>query len=88
MINRTEAALSYFLKIVYRLLSESRVIFIALQNSGGLCSRAPFTGKPRRLLHNTDVSSANLVRELVNCTTAQTVSSYTPGCVYTPGRCL
>jgi len=36
----------------------------------------------------TDVSSANLVRELVNCTTAQTVSPYTPECVYTYVRSL
>jgi len=33
------------------------------------------------------VSSANFVRELVNCTNAQTVSPYPSGCVYTPGRC-
>jgi len=29
-----------------------------------------------------DASSANLMRKLVNCTTAQTVSPYTPECVY------
>jgi len=29
-------------------------------------------------MYNTDVNSATLVRELVNCTTAQTVSPYTP----------
>ena len=32
----SETALSYFLKIVSRLLSEERVIFIAFLNSGGL----------------------------------------------------
>ena len=79
-----ETSLSNSLNIVHRLLSEQRASFIALLNRGCLCSRAPFTGKPLRLLYNTDVSNADLVRELVNCATAQTVSPYTPG-VYTPG---
>jgi len=35
-------------------------------------------------MYNTDVSSANLVRELANCTT---VNPYTRGYVCTPGRC-
>jgi len=38
-------------------------------------------------MYNTDVNSANLVRELVNYTAAPTVSPYTPGCIYAR-RCL
>ena len=73
----SETALSYFLKIVLSLWVNKEWFLAAF------CSWAPFTGKPRRLIYTYNTAnSANLVRELVNYTTAQTVSPYTPGCIY------